>query len=638
MSNRHVRHFIRLYSALFKDALSYDPTLRLDFDRDLSRLKSSSSHMGDRVFLEHLPELGKVLDLALSQERLPITHLPLGGCYSGGHIPRLFRGIWLRIFEHDGVLKQDVDPFFVFFLRTLLRCGKKYEMECPPSALYKATEDFYVTDVSLPHPSLDWDTVDHDGFDSSCLSLSERSGDETDQLDLFGSANSDDTHLLDTVQRVADHISLTLGLLSTEAVRHGPGAVADPVRGVQKFAFPRWNPRLEAAFPYLGTAVPLSYDSDWDEYEIPSVLLAVPKTITGPRLIAKEPVDNVFAQFSLMGALYDRVDRCWISRSINYRDQQPSRDGALLGSLTSDFSTIDLKSASDRVSLWLVERIFRKNQDLLWKMRSCRTGLIDLTIDKKLDTLYRMKKFTTQGSALTFPIQSLVFLAICIAAGCISEGLEPNGRNIEKLAKGTRIFGDDIIVPKDWFDITVSLLSKLHLRVNANKTHSSGFFRESCGMDAYKGVDVTPPYVSRFGDAASPTAVTSVTECSNNFFTKGLWHAAKMIESTLPKKFRDNIPVRKTVDGGLCFISFSGDISTTRKRWNDDYQREEELRVVLKTRQKRLKAEDSLLLRAFLALRDQKPIVPSFEGIDDWYPISRWEVHPVERMDWVPTT
>lgn len=642
MPKGHVQYFTRLYGEIFKDILAYDPSLRLDLVRDMSRIISSCEVMGDRVFLEHLPNLGKHFDACLSSGRLVRSSLPFTkGVKNGSPIPRLFKGIWLRIFSLDGMLKQDIDPNYVLFLRQLLLMGKKTRKECPPSALYETTEAFYVDDVTLPDPNLDWDSSSGYKFDPSRVSLYNDRIADSDQFDLFGDGNGPlDTKLLATIQHVADIVSMSLGLLDFEAFRHGPGAVADRLRGIEKFSFTRWSPRLEEQFPILGNALPLgSDDRSWDEWEIPSRLIAVPKTITGPRLIASEPSDHMFAQFSVMEALVERVRTTYLGKSIDFSSQEPSRQAALLGSLTGSTCTIDMKSASDRISLWLIERFFRKNEPLLRAFRACRTALVDLTIDKKLPKLHRLKKFTTQGSALTFPVQSIVFSTVAYAAGLHVRGLAPSERNVARIAKEVRVFGDDIIVPKDWLETFRTMTSLIYLRVNDTKTHGSGYFRESCGMDAFMGHDVTPAYVREAECRAERSITASVLETSNNFFKKGWWNAARWIESTLPRTIRDNIPVRNVVGCSPCLISFSGNAGTVanKRRWNHELQREEEWRISIKSKIAPLKAGGSLLLQAYLCLNTYRPVEPSYEGIPPWRPYSRWEAIPVIRGGWEPS-
>lgn len=639
MSKCHVSKFLDLYAAISDDIVAHYPDLRLDLERDMSRIKSSSACMGIRVFTQFLPDIGKILYRSLSDERLSRHNIPFMKVYKNGvHIPRLFKGIWSRLFAQDGMLKHDIDPTLLMLFSTLLNVGKKYDMVAPDSALFEQTREFYVTDEALPRPSLNWDGLCGDDFDPSGLSVNDvvPAGfglfDRSDDTPSF-------TSVLDTVQRTADAVMMELGLLDLSSFRHGPGAVAEAQRGIEKFSFHRWSPRLEEQFPIYGTALPLSGETQYEEGETHSRLLAVPKTIKGPRLIAAEPTDNLWCQFSIMDYLYTWVGKSSLRNSITFRDQEPSRLKALEASTGTGYATIDLKSASDRISLWLVERLVRKNVPFLLQLRACRTSYIDLTIDSKLPSLHRLKKFTTQGSALTFPMQSIFFAIMCIGVGLHHRRLPVTLRNIALIGKEVRVFGDDIITPEDWVETTKRVLEALFLKVNADKTHSTGLFRESCGMDAYAGVDITPAYVTRFGSKSNPLGVASVVECSNNLFKKGLWHAAQMVESTLPRNIRKKLSVRRTPDGSIALFSFSGDREpTTSRRWNPDLQRHEYRALVQTARRREIDADGSLSLRAFLAIRDNRDVEPSFEGLLPWRPLSRWEAIPVIRDSWVGIT
>jgi hypothetical protein len=55
-----------------------------------------------------------------------------------------------------------------------------------------------------------------------------------------------------------------------------------------------------------------------------------------------------------------------------------------------------------------------------------------------------LKKFASQGTAVTFPVMSLVMLFISL--GVSLEG-KVSWRNIRKLRNKVRVFGDDIIIP-----------------------------------------------------------------------------------------------------------------------------------------------------------------------------------------------
>ncbi len=563
MQNSLDEKFLGLYTAMANDVIAYRPDLRRGMERDLSRLHSSIRNMGIRVFLEYLPSIRKQLDLALSSGQLHLSG-PLTRPYkTGSSIPRLFKGIWKALFRDDGCLQQNVDPNLVAFLRALLDMGNKLEFECPETAVFAETREFYINDVTLPLPSQIWD-------DSGFLSV----GDirphlddvlvhEADQFDLFGSEHRADAELLAAIQRVADITASSYGEFNPhlEMFRHGPGAVSERLRGKEKYLPTRWSPRLESSFPIFGTAVPLGWDHHkYEEAEIPSRLLAVPKTIKGPRLIAAEPSDHLWCQFSIMDFLYGNTKRTVLRNSINFESQEYSREAALNASVLGDFTTIDLKSASDRISCWLVERIFRGNHSLLKAMIDSRTRYVDLSIDKKLPSLIKLRKFTTQGSAMTFPVQSIVFATICIGA---MSGPHISSKTVAKLGKQVRVYGDDIIIPTRWFARVKRALELLFLKINPNKTHSTGYFRESCGMDAYKGYDVTPPHVNRFLDQSDLSGLTSVIEASNNFYLKGYYHAAQYLASTVPAGILSKLPVRKDADMSLYLRSHSGNLHST---------------------------------------------------------------------------
>jgi hypothetical protein len=111
-----------------------------------------------------------------------------------------------------------------------------------------------------------------------------------------------------------------------------------------------------------------------------------------------------------------------------------------------------------------------------------------------------------------------------VAAVLGNWGLRPSDWNDR--AQYIRVFGDDIIITEPAVGHLYRLLEEVGLKVNKEKSFSRGQFRESCGMDAYDGVDVTPGYIRKIYQPSSPEALVSVVECSNNLYKKGLWHLA----------------------------------------------------------------------------------------------------------------
>ncbi len=604
MTKGSVFDFIGLYAALLKDVQSYLPIDHREWERDLKRITTLSQTRGSAVFTMDLPAMGKQLDSALSGGRLNLKGMPCSGpTHSDSMIPRLFRGLWIRLFDHYGCLRANIDPNDVLFLRTLLYVAKNYRAECAPRYLFEATKEFFDVESSLPPASPLWDG---DGSDAD-LSHSR------DLRDMVGTVSNEPLFhselglvpVLDSVQRSADRISRVFsgfdpGLLD---FRHGPGAVSDLQRGEYKYTFPNWAPRLEYNFPYdLAASTSLEVGGidpvlgyGWDSYEPHSVLKAVPKTMKGPRLIAKEATCQQWVQQGIRNYLYQAVAKSWIGRSINFFDQRPSQKMALQGSKDGYMCTMDLKSASDRISCSLVERVFRSSPGLLSAMIASRTRFLIQDLDKEIPRVFKLKKFSTQGSALTFPIQSIVFFMICVGVG---RHLHPTWSH-EQAGRQVRIFGDDLIFPSAWKPLVERVLESLHLRVNQTKTHATGRFRESCGMDAFEGYDVSPPHVLSTPVESDPASISSALAVSNNFFTKGFWHAASFIERSMTKGILLRMPIVTMSNGLFALRSFSGSRlpKISKSRWNVDLQRDEVqvLSIVAKPRRIRTDTVSNLL-------------------------------------------
>jgi len=314
---------------------------------------------------------------------------------------------------------------------------------------------------------------------------------------------------------------------------------------------------------------------DWDnplkgtlETECHSVLIAVPKTQKGPRLIAKEPTCHQWAQQCVRSFLNDRINKTFLGNMIDFSNQSLSREAAQAASESGLSATIDLKSASDRLSCWAIQRFWRKNLSVLQALIATRTRYIDATVDKKLDSLIKLRKFSTQGSALTFPMQSIFFASVCLAVG---KHLNPT-QGWKWLSRQVRVYGDDLIVPVTWEPLVSKLLTALYLKVNTNKTHASGNFRESCGMDAWRGHDVTPAYITQEYQESNSGSLPAIVEIANNLFKKGFWHASKKLESTIPSRVRKYIPTKNRESGAFGLISHTGIQVESESRFNGDTQ------------------------------------------------------------------
>lgn len=577
--------FVGLAAAILEDVAATYPDDQLEWDRDKTRLTHLVETRGISVFTMDLPLIRKHFDRCLADGCLVRAHLPhMGRRHSGSPVPRLFWGLWSRVFDYAGCLKRDIDPNAVLFLRTLLDVGKNFEMDCAPKYLFEATKEFFDVENNLAPPSQFWDdggtsSYDHPrSKDPGDSSYGKRSYSSPSfglparfAAGFFECEDPRVVSVLQYVQRHADRIVGFLGEYNAEEwrFRHGPGAVSDRKKGEYKYNFLRWGKRLEDVYPIDSFGLTgLGLMDKLDEHGIgvlfeegASKLIAVPKTARGPRLIASEPSYHMWAQQNVRDFLYTRVESTVLGKSIHFRDQRYNQAAALSGSIDGGRATIDLKSASDRISCWLVEDLFRKNNHLLEAFSRVRTRWIWQSLDREFPALHKLRKFSTMGSALTFPVQSLVFLAIACGVG---NYIHPSW-SMAKVQREVLVFGDDIVVPNHWTEALAAVLELLGLKVNHAKTFSGGNFRESCGMDAWMGSDVTPPHVTLKPLESNPKSIASCVAVSNNFYKKGFWHAADWLRQAIGM---DNIPVTAIDSGTFGFTSFSKGWKPRKIRWN----------------------------------------------------------------------
>lgn len=570
-----------LYDAIFLDLVKQHPSIRSELERDISRLHDCADSSGLPFFTITLPSLGKYLHTCLDEERLVDPRPPLLGAKSKtDKRPKFLFGLWSNVYEPDGTLRSDLDISSIASMRQVFLAVKKLKLECEQGYVDKTIAEFRDIETSLPKSWDDtWDVDNPIWCRRDEHPLWGASTVDECQADMF-----DDSHTMLRLafdpnwsgfrnfcarfsSQLGDFHPFELTSDGQPAVRpkHGPGAVSDRT-SYTKYDGRYWTYRLEPLFPYDWFGAPSSEHLDYVQYrEFPSQLIAVPKTQSGPRLIAKEPTAHQWIQGSIRQWLEDRLKRSILRYSVDFRDQSASQRLTLEASITRSHATVDLSSASDRLSTRLVEYVLQGNHSLLDALHASRTRCV-----RMLDgELMQLRKFATQGSACTFPVQTIVFSLLATWSVAISRD-RFDWEDLVGFAKEVRVFGDDIIVPNDAYSVLTSLLATCGLKVSAPKSFSHGFFRESCGMDAYKGIDVTPAYCRQLYGPA-PTSLESVIECSNNFFRKGWWHTADYLQKTVPSQELQKLRVVGPDSGAFGLLSFVGDsVSHLPRRWNRD--------------------------------------------------------------------
>ncbi len=580
-----VNAILHVVEGLLRDAQLAYPTVK-GFDRDYKRLSLLSQSRGLGVLCLDLPVLADHLMEGLRTGRLPSSGNPFGWVSKKVRVPRLFSGLWLRIFDKQSCLKPNADVDAVMFLYQLAVIAKRLRHECSPRRKYDAMKGYIDVEAQIRSPSLDWqgDRFIESESRLDSFSLAEAKEGLT-PLPLLSEITNPNvgriSYLLTRAQQVADLIvgdmlpfdpviwsDLLTEYEGRSGFRHGTGAVAERIGADGKSAFKSWPRKLDAVFPYQVFGKCPNDTTDVPFAESPSQLHMVPKTLKGPRIIAAEPVAHQWCQGIVLNFMEFEFTRLFDGDFIDLRAQHKSGDLVLQASRDGSLATVDLSDASDRLSCWVVERVFRRNPALLRAFHAARTRYVRLYA--KRNEFLSFKKFASQGTGVTFPVQSLVFLCCAIAAS--SRG-RITWNNIRKLRRTVRVYGDDIIIPTHGYVGLRMLLETLGLKVNDRKSFASGEFRESCGTDGFRGYNITPCKPQVFSPD-TPSDIIAIVEESNNLYKKGFWNASVSILSRIPNYAMRRLR-RTGPDGTGAFGLYSnvcGNNDHLLRRWNVDLQ------------------------------------------------------------------
>jgi hypothetical protein len=353
-----------------------------------------------------------------------------------------------------------------------------------------------------------------------------------------------DPYLVEELRKVRDYvIPLVFSTLDADCYfgnllpRHGPGATAERIFGNSKYAFKRWHTRLEDYFPAEQFAIPnfgfaeslQDIDFVTKEFERPVRVIQVPKTLKAPRTIAIEPVCMQYTQQSLCHKMVDLLESNKLTKGhVNFRDQDINASLALSSSKNGLLATIDLKDASDMVSLEMVEFLFENLPHLRNAILACRSSTASVN-----GSTISLKKFASMGSAMCFPIEAVVFYCLSLLGCVLAEGRLFTRWKVP--ISEVYVYGDDIIIPTNKAPTVIRTLEAFGLKVNRNKSFYTGKFRESCGTDAYDGYRVTPTYVRMPHplSQADTRSILSLVSTANQLADKLYWNAANYLKSVV---------------------------------------------------------------------------------------------------------
>lgn len=264
---------------------------------------------------------------------------------------------------------------------------------------------------------------------------------------------------------------------------HGPGTTSEAQTELAgKYAALGTNSRLRRVF---GDDMVVNQP----EFVEAARLITVPKTVLVDRTICAEPATHMFYQKGQQIRLYDYIcDHPYLRRHLPLRNQTRNRELAHKGSaqawlaehgiFVGNYATIDLKAASDYLSWYVVKHVFR-NTVLARHLWATRSSAVILPRLGRLE----LKKFAPMGSALCFPIQSLVYAAV------VEHVRRTSGLHLRP--NDWAVFGDDIVCHTELSHNVMSILEHLGLKVNLEKSFTgSQLFRESCGGFYYDGDEI----------------------------------------------------------------------------------------------------------------------------------------------------
>lgn len=450
-----------------------------DSTRDLKTIETRFKAEGLSFATLTLPKLSAGLFLYLETGQV---------CYPSfkikkdtGH-PEFLQGLF-RLAYRDG--EYQVEAIRAIYQISVI--FKKLKGPYPDSVLSKQLADFVSTDVELG---------DIDLFSEPNLHIVERARQEIRRL--FAGFSLDSVNVLPTP---------------------GPGATNTPVAKHLRYRPHVLYTQVDSVMPYheyfnvhgwdfvKQTAL---YQKLYKEKvsEQRARLKYVHKVVGKARGICIEQNEVQYMQQAIKGALYDWIQKNPLTRGkVNFDDQSVNMELAKAASIDRCNATIDMSEASDRISRELVSWLFQDTvlHNVLMGLSTKWVDLPEMLVGKQA---IKLNKYAPMGSGLCFPVMSVVHWALIRAI--IAESMYDD-LHIEKVY----VYGDDIIIPSEITEAVYTYLPRFGMKLNKTKSYYRSHFRESCGVHAFRGADITPifikhlPVTSSFQAAMSCIAVES---------------------------------------------------------------------------------------------------------------------------------
>jgi len=559
----------------------------------IRKIRKRLSSEGLGFLTKTLPHLRKSTDRALTGEvRLDIGRFER---IPNTQLPRFLGELYSRVFTNDGWVRPDPSVTCIRLIRQITDLFYKYEAPYAKQQEEDAISGFETTDRELPQVTEADRDPDSDVRLSVC-SVGCESGQSVEPLDFLNGSSRQQFVVPTSCLRAIDDnkrgfsdptrpgctrvdqrngkeagccpkaatcfphcvdLDLAKALLNRVLCnfdpldivpRHGPGVVSTGEKPYEKMQFKRCYASVDRVFPYseyyysssnhlVDALVSTQGKREDRNIHLPltseaygqAKVCLVPKDSRGPRLISCEPLEIQWIQQGIGRALVRHIEAHTLTRGyVNFTNQEVNQYLALRASVTDEHATLDLKEASDRVSLRLVRELWPEHvYRALVAARSSTTLLPD-------GRVLELRKFAPMGSTLCFPVMALTIWAIATACA-----MRLNSDTNPLRARGeVYVYGDDVITKTAKAADIITALESVGLLVNKTKSFLHGSFKESCGVDAYKGVAVQPVRIRTvWTSSRSASVYASYMSYSNSLYLRGFRSTANYIANELIRQY-----------------------------------------------------------------------------------------------------
>jgi len=492
---------VDFYVNLCTEVIACDP-LQLSQPKGLKRdthfVRNRTQSEGLSFLTKTLPKLGKALDHGLNGFAFECPD-EFARSHRNSSVPAFMQDYFLAIFGDDGELLPAI-AFPENAIRHLRQvCYLAYKLELP----FSSEDERSVIDRFI---------------------------ETEEELAEVSEFNEEASQILEVASYLIEDIFTDFDPKDI-LPRHGPGAVSTGEKLDAKWEFSRKYPKIHSFYPYYDYFIVGGVREIIDRLEwyknltttsngVAKVVL-VPKDSRGPRLISCEPLEFQWVQQGLGRKIMRHLERNFFTKGhVNFTNQSINQQLALESSRTKEYATIDMKDASDRVSMLLVQKVFKRTPELLRALEACRSDATQLPDG----SIIYLKKFAPMGSALCFPLEAICFWAIIVATMIRYQRLNKGaGDGPVEIGQKVFIYGDDIVIPVEWASVCIPALEYFNLQVNVLKCCIKGKFRESCGVDAFNGHNVTPLRLHTLwsGRRADGSAYVSYIAFANEMASRG---------------------------------------------------------------------------------------------------------------------